>query len=126
MLPAGVQYEQSLDGIDLKIVDNGRSRQLEDAYLKIIVPNDLFIDVSTYDGDITLENIEGQIKAVSVAGNIQAEQLMGDVLLKSGRGEVRVKECSGEIRVLGLQRAVSTRRGSPASHRRNLMTVRTW
>lgn len=87
------------DGIEI-IIENKGSGQAG-TNLEIRIPEDVILDVSSYDADIHLEHINGQVKAVSVAGDVCADELTGTIVLKSGRGDVKAVLCQGYIRVLG-------------------------
>jgi DUF4097 and DUF4098 domain-containing protein YvlB len=92
-------WQEVDDGVEI-IIENKGSGQAG-ANLEIRIPEDVILDVSSYDADIHLEHINGQMKAVSVAGDVRADELTGNIVLKSGRGDVKAVLCQGYIRVLG-------------------------
>lgn len=67
--------------------------------LKIFVPTDVDLFVSTISGDINIENISGSLKVKSVSGDIEVKNIDGEIDLYSISGDIDVEEIKGNFKL---------------------------
>ena len=76
--------------------------QSVDVQIEAMVPKSCDVDLSTDDGDITIENINGDIDIKTDDGSVSLARIVGDIKVRSNDGSVSIQEFNSDV---NLQRA---------------------
>ena len=114
-LEAALHLEISADGNTVNVragdpVGRGVHLSLDDdppvdVDLRIVVPRECSVNLTTRDGSITVGNLAGRIVARTTTGNIFLKRIEGSIDARAQAGDVTISRCSGEV-------AASTAKGS--------------
>jgi DUF4097 and DUF4098 domain-containing protein YvlB len=76
--------------------------QSVDVQIEAMVLKSCDVELSTDDGDITIENINGDIDIKTDDGSVSLAQIAGDIKVRSNDGSVNIQELNSDV---NLQRA---------------------
>ncbi len=71
--------------------------QSVDVQVEAMVAKDCDVEVSTDDGDITIENINGDIDIKTDDGSVSLARIAGDIKVRSNDGSVNVQELNSDV-----------------------------
>jgi DUF4097 and DUF4098 domain-containing protein YvlB len=74
--------------------------QSVDVQLKAMVTKDCNVELSTDDGDITIENINGEIDIKTDDGSINLSRINGDIQIRGNDGSINIQDVNSNV---GLQ-----------------------
>lgn len=77
--------------IKVKMPNKRRGNVKVTSYLKIKVPMNSSLEISTVSADITVDGVQGELDLQSVSGNIHAEAFAADIDAESVSGDVSIK-----------------------------------
>jgi len=71
--------------------------QSVDVQIEAMVPKSCDVDLSTDDGDITIENINGDIDIKTDDGSVSLARITGDIKVRSNDGSVNIQEFNSDV-----------------------------
>lgn len=101
-----VSAEQQGDKITLKVTGPARRDRHSmtigmhispTARLRVAVPRNTNLNVTSGDGSIRAEAVEGRIVLHTNDGSVVASRLGGDITIRSGDGSIRLEQTSGKL-----------------------------
>jgi hypothetical protein len=93
-------FEQADDELVLKI-DKPRNlhNRSVSVSLDIIVPDNINLELETYNGYINIENITGRVEATTNNGKMTAKNVYGTNILETYNGKIIAEDISGDIKL---------------------------
>lgn len=112
-----LNLERSDKGVVLKISSpKDRKNRSVSVNLDITLPAKTNLNLESYNGNVTINNIEGDTKAITYNGNITAKNVTGATKLQTNNGQIDARDISGDIRLLsynGMVNAVYKKTADP-------------
>jgi len=88
--------DQNLDTIFL---DFGRGKIQHKAVINL--PEDMNINITSFNADIYLNGLSAEADIISSAGNISLQNFQGHARLRAGRGDIYIEGGSGDLVLIG-------------------------
>lgn len=99
------QIDQSASGVNISedCDHEWRHHHSRTPALKLIVPREVNLDLSTGGGEISLSNIQGNIEGETMGGDLELTELRGRIDLKTMGGDITLKDSQldGKLETMG-------------------------